>query len=156
MINSVAEQNDPKKRIVTSITVTDNPLTEDVEITTTTPDGWAEKRFKLSTYEKGYYSSRYCGKGSTEEEALGEYETNEIFELTSILRRYFKDPNNSELLEAAELECCGALITPQGGCNWGNIELIKKRGYNVYPGDRDSFGWLTGVVERGGVKLIYG
>ncbi len=40
------------------------------------------------------------------------------------------------------------LITEEGKCNWENINLLKSRGYNVFAGDKDSFGWLTGCIQK--------
>ena len=35
--------------------------------------------------------------------------------------------------------------------NWVAVEYLKQRGYKVYAGEKDSFGWLTGVIEPMGV-----
>ena len=57
-------------------------------------------------------------------------------------------------IEGLANEC---LITPYGGCAWENIDALRKLGYRVYPGDKDSFGWLTGVIEnKKGVYVVYG
>ena len=31
--------------------------------------------------------------------------------------------------------------------NFDNIEILKQYGFNVFPGDKDSFGWLTGCIR---------
>lgn len=52
-------------------------------------------------------------------------------------------------------DCC--LITLHGGCAWDNIYVLRKMGYRVYAGDKDSFGWLTGVIEnKQGTYVVYG
>jgi hypothetical protein len=49
------------------------------------------------------------------------------------------------------------LVTPYGKCNWMNIRTLRDKGYDVYPGERDSFGWLSGVIERSdGVRFVFG
>lgn len=48
------------------------------------------------------------------------------------------------------------LITDKGGCNWTNINALKKLGYDVYPTDQDSFGWLCAAVEKNNHIVIYG
>ena len=58
--------------------------------------------------------------------------------------------------DEAEDLACACLITSNGGCNWGNIMAIEKDGYDVYAGDQDSFGWLTGCIEKNGKVLVYG
>ena len=40
------------------------------------------------------------------------------------------------------------LITGEGRCNWENmIYLEDKGGFWIHAGEKDSFGWLTGVIE---------
>ena len=43
--------------------------------------------------------------------------------------------------------------------NYENIQLLKNAGYKVYPGERDSFGWLTGWIDmkqRKGKQILFG
>ena len=37
-----------------------------------------------------------------------------------------------------------------------NIHKFNKMGYSIYAGDKDSFGWLTGVVKKAGKCLVFG
>lgn len=39
------------------------------------------------------------------------------------------------------------LIMSNGRCNWENIRKLKSYGFDVYAGEKDSFGWLTGCIE---------
>lgn len=48
------------------------------------------------------------------------------------------------------------LITEQGQCNWVNIRKLKNKGYDVFAGDHDSFGWLTGCIQTKRGILVYG
>lgn len=157
VLSSVAKQDDPKERVVTNIVInTSDPLWDTVTITTSTPDGWAEKTFSKSTYMKSKWEVENGEIGSTEEEALQHYITSELSEVMCILDRYFENTNDKDLEDAAEAMCCGYMITSGGACNWENIYKLRKCGYAVYPGDKDSFGWLTGVVTKGGKKLVFG
>ena len=70
-------------------------------------------------------------------------------------KKYFVD---NELSKQAIFLCEELLITGNGGCNWDNIHELRNSGYRVYPGERDSFGWLTGCVQKHGDEriLVYG
>ena len=60
--------------------------------------------------------------------------------------------------DAAEAEASYYLIKPDGSCNWKNINELEKHGYKVYAGDKDSFGWLIGCIQKNGTNrvLTYG
>ena len=62
------------------------------------------------------------------------------------------------LVDEAEGLCCQNLITSSGRCNWNNIKLLRRCGYSVFAGESDSFGWLTGCVQKDGDPriLVYG
>lgn len=165
--DSITYQENPDNRIVTSIRVDDSNPVYDAIYFTSNCDGFAEEeKLAFKTYNKGKYSTEYLnsyeylahnyGVGSSESELLSDLKTSEILELKYILDRYFNDPSREELEDAAEFECCASLITSNGDCNWLNILALRRMGYDVYAGDQDSFGWLTGVVEKDGIQLIYG
>lgn len=60
--------------------------------------------------------------------------------------------NNSKLESwANEL-----FITESGRPNYNNISIMRKNGFNVGPGEADSFGWLTGVITTKKGKLVFG
>jgi hypothetical protein len=48
------------------------------------------------------------------------------------------------------------LINGSGKCDWANISILNNNGYYVGPGERDSFGWLTGVVYTDKGCIVYG
>ena len=50
----------------------------------------------------------------------------------------------------------GELITNQGACNWTAHELLKDAGFPVTCGERDSFGWLSGVIHTQKGMIVYG
>ena len=39
------------------------------------------------------------------------------------------------------------LITPDGRPHSTNIAVLRHEGFHTYPGERDGFGWLTGVLH---------
>lgn len=59
-----------------------------------------------------------------------------------------------------ELEGIAAqkLINPGRGCNWDNIRVLRNAGFRVYAGEKDSFGWLVGCIQKRGDNriLVYG
>lgn len=48
------------------------------------------------------------------------------------------------------------LITPYGKCNWDNIELLKNSGFDIYPGEKDCYGWLTGCIKLKNGIIVFG
>ena len=50
------------------------------------------------------------------------------------------------------------LITEAGKPNWKNIDALENEvpGVRVTAGERDSFGWLTGVIHTQHGKVVYG
>lgn len=40
--------------------------------------------------------------------------------------------------------------------NFDNIEILKKHGFFVYPGEKDSFGWLTGCIRTKKGIIVFG
>lgn len=70
-------------------------------------------------------------------------------------RSYFED---CDIKNKAEGLCDDVLITEGGGCDWDNINVLRSNGYSVFAGEKDSFGWLTGCVQKHGDNriLVYG
>ena len=48
------------------------------------------------------------------------------------------------------------LINEDGSCNYINIELLKNHKFNVFAGERDRFGWLTGCIETSKGIIVFG
>ncbi len=48
------------------------------------------------------------------------------------------------------------LITPSGFCNWENIHLMEDYGYQVFPLERDNFGWIVGGIQTEKGIIAYG
>ena len=61
------------------------------------------------------------------------------------LTEYFEE---SDLYDEIAGLCNEYLITNGGLCNWDNIRILRSNGYRVFAGEKDSFGWLTGCVQK--------
>lgn len=48
------------------------------------------------------------------------------------------------------------LITDEGHPNFKNINILRENGFPVYPGEQDSFGWLTGCIKTKKGTLVFG
>ena len=103
----------------------------------------------------------------------------EVVDLTENIVRAFKDPGLFELSEdeygrkvywtssdKLEFPIEEVLITNGGRCNWDSINYVEKQAdVWIHAGEKDSFGWLTGVIEpnklpewTNGIKveIVYG
>jgi hypothetical protein len=48
------------------------------------------------------------------------------------------------------------LITGMGAVNWGAVSVMRQHGYEVFPIEQDSFGWLlAGISTKKGI-ILYG
>lgn len=67
------------------------------------------------------------------------------------------DPLAWKKKHEVEQVATNVLVTEYGKCNWINIRTLREKGYDVYAGESDSFGWLSGVIERSdGVQFNFG
>lgn len=66
--------------------------------------------------------------------------------------------NKSDLYNEVVNLCDEYLITNDGQCNWNNIVILQNNGYDIFAGEKDSFGWLTGCVQKDNDErvVIYG
>lgn len=48
------------------------------------------------------------------------------------------------------------LITDTGQPNYDNIAKMKQAGFRVGPGEKDSFGWLSGIITTKVGKITFG
>ena len=48
------------------------------------------------------------------------------------------------------------LISGDGHCNWDNIDILKSYGFYVGPGERDRFGWVTGIIGTSKGDIVFG
>lgn len=68
---------------------------------------------------------------------------------------YYAKYNDENIrIELDEL-CSELFITNGGRPNYSNIKTFEKMsGFEIGPGESDSFGWLTGVVSKGDVMYV--
>lgn len=66
--------------------------------------------------------------------------------------------NENKIYDDVVSLCDKYLITNVGQCNWDNIRVLRNNGYRVFAGEKDSFGWLTGCVQKNNDKrvVVYG
>ena len=67
---------------------------------------------------------------------------------------YTMDETSSIYQEIVSL-ADGLLITAKGHCNWSNHQILQTAGFRVFPGEKDSFGWLTGGIRVPGIGNIW-
>lgn len=65
-------------------------------------------------------------------------------------RKYFNTNLDNPIINEIGSIACTLFITSSGTPNRKNIQHAKRYGIQVYPGDRDSFGWLTGCIQMSG------
>jgi hypothetical protein len=73
---------------------------------------------------------------------------------------YLTDGPSEELPESLRDVCYylapEALIHPNGRPNIAQHEKLAAAGFKVVCGERDSFGWLTGVIITPKGRIVYG
>ena len=71
---------------------------------------------------------------------------------------YVRYSKATPAVEECESMANELLICNGGRCNWVNIRILKSHGFDVYAGEKDSFGWLTGCIAYPGGErvLVYG
>jgi hypothetical protein len=65
------------------------------------------------------------------------------------------DNYHPDVIECSSLanEC---LITSEGQPDADNIEVLRLYGFRVFPGEVDSFGWLTGCIQLSRGIIVFG
>jgi hypothetical protein len=63
--------------------------------------------------------------------------------------------DNSDVTDAVHI-AEDVLITDTGAVNWEAVNVVRQHGYNVFPMERDSFGWLTGGISTNKGILMFG
>jgi hypothetical protein len=48
------------------------------------------------------------------------------------------------------------LIDDNGGNIWENHEVLKDHGFDIFPGEQDRFGWLSGCIQTKKGIIVYG
>ena len=76
-------------------------------------------------------------------------------ELSDIQPSEYLTHDYSEVREIADL-ANKHLITDKSECNWDNINFLKEKGFNVFPVEQDSFGWMLGGISTSKGVIVYG
>ena len=71
-------------------------------------------------------------------------------------KRYLTDDKPQELVKEAVNLADKVLITNGGKPNFDNINVIRENGFDVFPGEKDSFGWLTGCIRTAKGIIVFG
>lgn len=169
------EINDPSKRIIKGFKVDTSvdKISAKVYITSVDQYGFNEQsRVLFGTVAEldPNVLRKYINK--TEEVAFNELYKSDFEELCRALEVLYNSTEKGEeeggeyyfgtvgytLGHYCELLANGELITSDGQCNWDMIRELRDRGYRVYAGEKDSFGWLTGCIQKHGDEriLVYG
>ena len=168
------EINDPSKRVIKSFKVKPAADKIGVKVYITSVDQYGfneQSRVLFGTVAEldPNVLSKYINK--TEEVTFNELYKSDFEELCRALEVLYNSPEKGEeegeyyfdtvgntLGYYCELLANGELITNDGQCNWDMIMKLRGRGYRVYAGDKDSFGWLTGCIQKHGDEriLVYG
>ena len=124
---------------------------------------------KRRKYTEWYYPPRmvegvaYCGHGIDAELAKKLDQT--IIDLLETFwhAKFKRDRRNPacEFIWESKLNIpLSSLLIRNGDCDWEVINYLKKNGgFNIYAGERDSCGWLTGVIEHPSApnrRILYG
>lgn len=59
-------------------------------------------------------------------------------------------------VDPAVAAACSELITSEGRANQVAIAHVVKQGVAITCGEKDSFGWLTGVIHTKHGKIVFG
>lgn len=59
-------------------------------------------------------------------------------------------------LDAVDELANEVLIDGNGGCRWNAHAELSNHGFPVRCGERDSFGWLTGIIGGKNFDFVYG
>lgn len=66
---------------------------------------------------------------------------------------------NNVYLEGHPLVYCVAYLANlylTGDDRLENMEYIRKKGFHIFPGEQDRFGWLTGCIQLKNGIIIFG
>lgn len=93
-------------------------------------------------------------------ELLIEHDNNKEIQYTDDSTRYYNtNLRDNDIIKELEDLAYELFITANGRPNYDAINMAKREGINVFPGDKDSFGWLTGCVKLYGQNhaiLVFG
>lgn len=180
MQKDVVKSDDPdfRKVIKLSSSVQGDDIATSVYMTTVDAHGFNEKTvFVLKSYlekfSQGNMDKLYKEHNDLSESTFKKLLTdmyNETEEVKFIMDKAFSESpvrfyeedglsyidTDDEIASEAEASCYGYFCTAEGYPIFYNIFKFSKFGYDIYAGDKDSFGWVTGCVEKDGKVLVFG
>lgn len=93
-------------------------------------------------------------------ELLVEHDNNKEIQYTDNSIRYYNtNLRDNDIIKELEDLAIELFVTFDGHPNYAMIAAVKKESLHVFPGDKDSFGWLTGCVKLYGQNhaiLVFG
>lgn len=81
-------------------------------------------------------------------------ESNEVKEQTYLTNGVLEEL--PEVIAKAVLTAEDVLISSGGRVNYKNKKELENNGYKVFPGEKDSFGWLTGCIATKKGIVVFG
>ena len=175
MQNNVTASEDPRNRVVTKVYLEPNEKYDTIKVyVDSNVDDFAEDehKFLFETSNLDLDPEKILSTKETEYSLVNKYYISSVDELIRSLERLYSMENPAvskeengvffdiiePLANYIEGMACSELINSDGSCNWFNIDKVMKAGYEVYAGDKDSFGWLVGCIQKEGSDhiLTYG
>ena len=84
---------------------------------------------------------------------LEKIDPNDVYEYEGVT--YIKEGERSNI---AEQIACLLFISDSGNVNMLNVAMFnnkyREKGYHIYPGETDSFGWLTGCIQTPDERVL--
>ena len=73
-----------------------------------------------------------------------------------ILLNSLKSEEYQDIIHLIEKYANRVLIDDEGKCDWDMHKVLRENGFDVYPGERDRFGWLTGCIQTRKGYILFG
>lgn len=87
-------------------------------------------------------------------------------ELLQLLKKIESDPDIKDVGNLKEKEhkkmikeiedLATQVLINNGKPNFNTIDVLKNKGFKVVPGETDSFGWLTAIIETKKGDILFG
>jgi hypothetical protein len=87
---------------------------------------------------------------------LKQIDTSKLEDSDSNVLNALDNADYKDLIDNAIGEATNELIDDNGHNIWEYHQYLREIGFDVFCGDRDRFGWLTGCIQTKKGILIYG
>lgn len=84
---------------------------------------------------------------------------NDLSIIINLLKKIDEDESiniDDNVLVNAVIYLADEYLTGEDGESRGNIEYIKKAGFDIFAGEQDRFGWLTGCIQLKRGIIVFG